>query len=38
MTYEGLFKAFIAFDFNSEYTGIICNAVHIKITAPISHN
>lgn len=33
MTYEGLFKAYIAFNINSEYISIDCNALHIKITA-----
>ncbi len=37
MTYEELFKAYFAFNANSEYTCITCNALHIKITAPFFH-
>lgn len=38
MTYEELFKAYIAFNFNLEYISITRNALHIKIAAPIFHN
>ena len=34
--YERVFENDVLFDYCSEYSCITCNAIHIKITAPIS--